>query len=612
MSMGFDRSNVLERPSKAHTVVRIHLLGPMRATTCFGDDVLPCSKRARGVLGYLCLTPGGRVSRRRLASLFWDRMPEAAAQSHLLRTLGEVSAAFDAFAHELISIAPDDIKLNVDACWIDAQAALALESNTAGSVGGALQVLCGGELLGGLDGLSPAFDQWLLAERGRVTARMKIACERGRKRATAESDPFAGSAFNKQSTLGEVLRRRPQAPSKSGRDRLRVGVLSFAANGSETDENLAFALSSEITAALGRFRWFDVIAAMSLAPPLSMNAVGEHELRRMDLDYLVDWTVSGNAQGTEISVRLLDFGENARPIWSKRLDLAYGGPQQLNELVATRIAGCIDPVIPFIEGQPKLNHRHGATGFLRRAVPLMFSMERGKYQQAGRLINQALEIDPDNSEALALAAHWHHFNIGQGWAAHTKEAFVGVQNYALRAIRLDPDNVGALGIYAHYCSLVDRDFDAALGYFDRSLRLNPSLAFIWGLSASTQCYIGEPEAALERLERYRELAPFDAHISWFELLYTLAYLFKKDYERAVTVGRRAVETLPDFVNAYKPFIAALGHLGRREEARPYVERLLRLEPKFTVENFGEVYPIKKTSDRKRYMEGLRLAGIPER
>jgi hypothetical protein len=39
---------------------------------------------------------------------------------------------------------------------------------------------------------------------------------------------------------------------------------------------------------------------------------------------------------------------------------------------------------------------------------------------------------------------------------------------------------------------------------------------------------------------------------------------------------------------------------------------LRLEPSFTVENFAEVYPIKKTSDRKRYMEGLRLAGIRER
>jgi tetratricopeptide (TPR) repeat protein len=186
-----------------------------------------------------------------------------------------------------------------------------------------------------------------------------------------------------------------------------------------------------------------------------------------------------------------------------------------------------------------------------------------------------------------------------------------VRKYALTAIKLDPDNAEALGIYAHCCSYADRDFDTALYYFDRSLRLNPSLAFIWGLSAPTYCYIGEPEVALQRLERYRELAPFDPYFFWFETLYTIAYMFKGDYERAVIVGRRAVKALPEFVNGYKPLIASLGHLGRHAEAKPYTAKLLSLEPDFTVERFGQVYPFKKEKDRKRYMQGLRLAGVPE-
>jgi tetratricopeptide (TPR) repeat protein len=177
---------------------------------------------------------------------------------------------------------------------------------------------------------------------------------------------------------------------------------------------------------------------------------------------------------------------------------------------------------------------------------------------------------------------------------------------------LNSDNAEALGIYAHYCAFVGKDFDAALYCFDRSLRINPSLAIVWGLSGSTYCYIGEPTAALDRLDHYRELAPFDPYFSWFEVSYTVAYVFKGDYERAVTVGRRAVKAFPEFVNAYKPFVASLGHLGRREEAKPYLDKLLALEPNFTVENFAAVYPIKKASDRRRYMEGLRLAGVPER
>src|SRR5262249_30351531 len=145
-------------------------------------------------------------------------------------------------------------------------------------------------------------------------------------------------------------------------------------------------------------------------------------------------------------------------------------------------------------------------------------------------------------------------------------------------------------------SRVAGDFDRALTFFDRALLLNPSSAFSWGLSALTYCYIGEAEAALQRLKRYRELAPPEPYFSYFEHHYTIAYTFKGDYERAVLAGRTAVTANPGFVNGYKPLIASLGHLGRREEAQFFVNKLLSLEPNFTVERFGQMYPIKKTLD----------------
>lgn len=45
------------RPA-AHPLLRIHLLGSMRATSYLGDDVLPRAKKARATLGYLCLAAG--------------------------------------------------------------------------------------------------------------------------------------------------------------------------------------------------------------------------------------------------------------------------------------------------------------------------------------------------------------------------------------------------------------------------------------------------------------------------------------------------------------------------------------------------------------------------
>jgi tetratricopeptide (TPR) repeat protein len=163
----------------------------------------------------------------------------------------------------------------------------------------------------------------------------------------------------------------------------------------------------------------------------------------------------------------------------------------------------------------------------------------------------------------------------------------------------------------HICAFLHKDFESALYYFDRSLRLNPNLAYVWALSAATYCYVGEPDIALRRLDRCRDLAPFDPYFSLWECMYTIAHTFKGDYEKAVSVGRRAVKANPLFSNGYKPFVAALGHLGRIDEAAPYVEKLLSLEPNFTVEQFGQVYPFKRPEDRERYLQGLRLAGVPE-
>ena len=54
-----------------------------------------------------------------------------------------------------------------------------------------------------------------------------------------------------------------------------------------------------------------------------------------------------------------------------------------------------------------------------------------------------------------------------------------------------------------------------------------------------------------------------------------------------------------------------GKLWIPDVAAPYVEKLLKLEPNFTVEHFGKTYPFQRDEDRQSYMRGLRLAGVPE-
>jgi tetratricopeptide (TPR) repeat protein len=174
------------------------------------------------------------------------------------------------------------------------------------------------------------------------------------------------------------------------------------------------------------------------------------------------------------------------------------------------------------------------------------------------------------------------------------------------------DDAEILAICGHVTSFLGKDYDRAPHYFDRAQRFDPTLEFPRLRSALTYCYAGKPGFALERLERYRALTATYPANPWTQNICSVAYLFSGNYEMAVRSSLPMTRFSPGFVNGYKPLIAALGHLGRAEEARPYVGKLLALEPNFTVERFANVYPIKYDGDRAHYMAGLRLAGVPER
>jgi adenylate cyclase len=108
------------------------------------------------------------------------------------------------------------------------------------------------------------------------------------------------------------------------------------------------------------------------------------------------------------------------------------------------------------------------------------------------------------------------------------------------------------------------------------------------------------------------LSPLDPHAFVFDTIFVLIHLMKRDYETAVAMGQTVSQLNPSFSAAYKPYLAALGHLRRDQEATIVRRRLLALEPDFTVERFLQTTPLERESDKMHYAEGLRLGGIRER
>jgi hypothetical protein len=91
----------------------------------------------------------------------------------------------------------------------------------------------------------------------------------------------------------------------------------------------------------------------------------------------------------------------------------------------------------------------------------------------------------------------------------------------------------------------------------------------------------------------------------------IPHLARGEYEAVVELGRRATLLNPTLSSTQKGYLSALGHLGRAIEQAIVLERLLRLEPTFSVRQALLRSPYQCEPDRLRYAEGLRRAGLPE-
>ena len=92
---------------------------------------------------------------------------------------------------------------------------------------------------------------------------------------------------------------------------------------------------------------------------------------------------------------------------------------------------------------------------------------------------------------------------------------------------------------------------------------------------------------------------------------TLAFLIEGKFEDADTVGKRAIAIpnaplMPGLIHA-----AALGHLGRNDEARAAIDAMLGINPGFCLNFVDRILPTSEEKVRKVILDGLRKAGVPE-
>ncbi len=653
------------RSLRGNVALRIRLIGHMEAWTASGESVLPVGRKTRALLAILAAAAPRPVIRSRLAELLWSRRLEEQARASLRQEIHRLLETLQPAGHEIVRVARDHLSLRPDLVWIDVEEVLRATVTEPASLS-----LLDGELLDEFDGVDPAFDQWLAAERDRLRDRARTVGEallnqqgapeaviplaqqllaidrahegawRALMRAHAERSErgLAVQAYDRcKAALAERLNATPSPETQRLAAEIRAGTLSSAPSPAslrtvprtgkrggaklgvlplrmigtgQQEAHLSLGLAEEVTAALARFRWMFLVSTASIA---QYGNCDETALRRIfGLDFLLDGSVQGEAGRLRITFRLLDLRDGNRIVWARRFDRQTEDLLRIQDEIAAEVVAQIDPEILLIEGGRAATRSMGdstAYDLVLRALPLIVRLRRDEFTQAGDLLARALDLEPDYAAAHAWRAHWMMVCIGQGWADQPG-ALEQAGYHAERAVTLDPQDARGLTIAGHVRACLHRRPREALELHQRALSLNPNLAMAWGLSAATYTFLGDHEEAARRYGRYRRLSPIDPNTFFFDAGMALLELSRRDYPAAIQLARRASELNPYFSAALKHHLAALGHTGQPDEANTVRARLLAIEPAYTVQDAIRHSPFVQPDDTAHYAAGLRAAGLP--
>ncbi|MBR0683027.1 hypothetical protein GXW74_21220 [Roseomonas eburnea] len=538
---------------EAEGLVRFRLADTMQAVGADGASLLPGGARPRALLALLALAPGHRMPRRLLAGLLWSGAPAAQALGRLRDVLHDLRTGFDRRGIGIFGADAASIWLRADRILVECVPRSA-----------------GWPFLPELRGIDPQLDDWL----ARAEFGAPPAAPAGEPRATERP---AAATQRRASVLVTPLNNLAGP---------RIGHLDVAA-------------TDAIVAALSTLRSIAVVVEVAGRPPPTP-------------DYMLTGNIHLAGQKPQVVLRLVDVGGGGAVLWSAVIDPDEARPAAFAEEVAAMACARLEHELLLLEAERAALRPladASALEMVLRVVPDIYRLERDAFERAGKVLALAVRREPRLAAAQAWLAYWNILLVGQGWAVNEREALAHAGTAAEQAILLDPRDARGLATAGHVRGFLHHQVPEAMALCRQALDINPNLPAAWTFAGMAHAYAGELEAGRRHLKRALQLLPRNPHAFFTEAGLATVEMLLGNFEAAIGIGRAVLQMQPRFTAALRAQIAALGHLGRAEEARPLVRSLLELDPGFTLQRFRNAAPYVRRRDIDHFLRGLRLAGV---
>ena len=389
-----------------------------------------------------------------------------------------------------------------------------------------------------------------------------------------------------------------------------VAVLPFQNMSGDVEQDyFADGMVEDIITGLARIKWLFVIARNSSfaykGRPVDVKQAG----RELGVRYVLEGSVRKVSNRVRVTAQLIE-AETGGHVWADRYDRTLDDIFAIQDELTMSVVAAIEPSLRQAEIERVKRERPDnldAYDLVLRAIPHVYPAMPDGAAKALPLLESAIDLEPDYALAHGFAAWCHEILFARGGGR--EENRLGATRHAHAAIAHGRDDAIALSLGGFVMGLVAHDRSVARQAFEAALALSPSCALTYILGSVVMVFAGDADRSIEWGERALRLSPFDpmSYAPWLSI--ALGRFARREYEAAAEAAHKVFQANPYWSTAHFLLAATHAKLGRLDAAKSAAQRVLELQPGYTISGTCAAFDI-HPSIAVPLSEALSLAGLP--
>ena len=373
-------------------------------------------------------------------------------------------------------------------------------------------------------------------------------------------------------------------------DKPSIAVLPFInLSGDPQQEFFSEGITEDIITALSKIRELFVIARGSTFTYKGKAVKVKQVSEELGIRYVLGGSVQRSGDRVRISAQLTD-ALSGHHLWSERFDRDLEDLFALQDEVTFKILTALQ--VKLTEGEQGsifkekfFRGKQGLESYLKmwEGVHYLLLMSNEGNTKCRQIAEEMVTKWPENPWGYDLLAWTHYMELIYGSNKSPRESLGKALELIQKTLAIDDSNSNAHGLLSQiYCFL--REFDKAIAEGERAVALDPNGEWVQFFYANTLRYAGRSKEAIPVYQKAIRLNPLGSCFSSQSL--GDAYWATGHLEEAESANKQALRQCPDNLFAHVGQVGIYMEMGREKDARAEAAEVLRINPKFSVDNFA--------------------------